>query len=313
MHIIRNYQKIPEIAQNIALALGNFDGLHLGHQQVLKKTIAIAKKRNVKSAVISFEPHPLNLLKNIQNIRISSLQDKIKLVSDIGIDILFLIRFNKELANLSAEEFLTEILVKNIKAKHLVVGHDFIFGKNRSGNASYLKAKAKIFNYDLTQISPHKCNSNNIIYSSTKIRDFLSSGDLDIVKTLLGKNYTITGRVVEGNNLGSKIGYKTANIKLKDLYRIKYGVYAVQVNLFQQHKTYNAIANIGVRPTIVGKKEEFLEVHIFDFNDNIYGNKITIKFISFIRAEQKFDDISQLKLQIDKDCKRTMEILNLEK
>lgn len=308
MKIIRNYKYISENDKNVVLALGNFDGIHLGHLEVLKKTISIAKEKKLQTAVISFEPHPLTILKNTRNIRIFSLQDKIKFIEKTGIDILFLFRFTSKFANLSANQFLQNILVKQLQINHLVIGHDFIFGKNRSGNATYLEQQSKNLNYSFTQILPHKCKANNIIYSSTKIRECLTEGNITKANQLLGKNYAITGRVVKGQNLGITLGYNTANIDLKNLFRPKFGVYAVRILLKNNTQIYNGVANIGIRPTIKSNNE-ILEVHIFNFSDDIYGKKITIEFIAFIREEKKFNNIAELKNQIAKDCQKSIELL----
>jgi len=312
MKIIRNYKYISENDKNIVLALGNFDGIHLGHLEVLKRTISIAEEKKLQSAVISFEPHPLTILKNTKNIRIVSLQDKIKLIEKTGIDILFLFHFTSEFSHLPANQFLQNILVKQLQINHLVIGHDFIFGKNRSGNSTYLEQRSKDLNYGFTQILPHKCKANNIIYSSTKIREYLKNGNITKANELLGKNYSITSRVIKGQNLGMKLGYNTANIDLKDLFRPKFGVYAVRIFLKNNTQIYNGVANIGIRPTIKNntQKNEILEVHIFNFSDNIYGKKITIEFIAFIREEKKFNNIDELKNQIAKDCQESKELAN---
>lgn len=313
MQIVRSYKNIPEYATNTVLALGNFDGIHLGHTELLKQTIKVAKEKKLKSALISFEPHPLQTLHDTKNIRIFSLQDKIKFVKNSGIDILFLFRFTGSFAAMTAEEFLTQILVNNLRANHIVIGYDFIFGKNRSGNGEYLKKNSIIHNYGFTKILPHKCETDNVIYSSTEIRKYLKEGKLQKVRKFLGKNYSITGRVIRGKNLGSKIGYATANIALNDLFRPKFGVYAVKIhiiNQFIENKSgYDGVANIGIRPTFTGN-EEFLEVHIFNFSKNIYGAKLLIEFISFIREEKKFNNVEELKIQINKDCKESIKLLS---
>ena len=306
MKIIRNINNIPISYQDSVLVLGNFDGIHLGHQELLKKTIEIAKSKSKKTSLMSFEPHPLEVLKKKTNIRINSLTEKIKLINEFGIDFLFLIRFNRKFFELSANEFLNKILIEKLKINHLVIGHDFIFGKNRSGNATYLKEQSQILNYGFSQILPHKCPKYNIIYSSTEIRNNLKSANLKIVKTLLGRNYNISARVISGNQTGTKIGYKTANIRSKNLLKIKYGVYAVK--LHYDKNIYNGIANFGIRPTIKNSPE-LLEIHIFNFNKKIYGKKVNVEFIDFIREEQKFNNLNQLTEQIAKDCKKAKNIL----
>ena len=277
MKIIRNYTNILPEFQNSVLALGNFDGIHLGHCEVLKTTIAIAKEKKLPSAVMSFEPHPLKLLKDIHNVRMFSLQDKIRFIKDSGIDILFLLHFTAKFSELSASQFLKNILIDHIKINHLVTGSNFIFGKNRSGNVDYLQKQSDVLNYGFTKIIPHKCSDNNITYSSTNIRKYLKSGNISQIKHLLGRNYSITGKVVKGQNIGTQIGYHTANIELKDRFRPKFGVYAVKIHFNNSQTTHKGVANLGSRPTVPGD-QELLEVHIFDFCDNIYGKKITVEF-----------------------------------
>ena len=301
MQIIRNLNNIPSSAQDIVLVLGNFDGVHLGHQELLREARNIALKKAKKVALMSFEPHPLEFLKGKKNIRITSITQKISLIKNMQIDCFFMMRFNQEFAQLSASDFLHNILIKKLKINHLVIGHDFIFGKNRSGNAAYLKEQAQKLNYGFSQILPHKCPEYKIIYSSTEIRNNLQAGKMAIVKTLLGRNYNIIARIVAGDKIGREIGYKTANINLKNLLRIKYGVYAVKI--YYKNNCYFAVANIGIRPTIQEPKE-LLEVHIFDFNQDIYGEKINIEFIKFIRSEKKFNNIKELSQQIAIDCKQ---------
>ena len=308
MEIVRNYHNITNKQQDAVLALGNFDGLHLGHQAILNKTIAAAKENGKKSAVMSFEPHPIELLQQKNNIRIFSLQSKIKFIAAAGIDILFLFRFSSKFAKLPAAEFLEDILISKLKTHHIIIGHDFIFGHKRSGNAIYLKNRAKELNYKFTQIEPviHQ-NHSGMIYSSTKIRNELQLGNVQNAAILLGKNYHITGRVISGNNMGGKLGYKTANLALDNLFRIKFGVYAVKIHY--DDKIYDGVANIGIRPSFADNKE-FLEVHIFNFCDNIYGKKISVEFIAFIRPEKKFQNLEELKQQIAADCTLANQLLN---
>jgi riboflavin kinase/FMN adenylyltransferase len=308
MQIIRNLNNIPSSVQDIILVLGNFDGVHLGHQELLLQAKNIAQKKAKKVALMTFEPHPLELLRDKKNIRITSIAQKISLIKDMGIDCLFIMRFNEAFAKLSAHSFLDDVLIKKLKINHLVIGHDFIFGKNRSGNAAYLASQAQQFNYDFSQVLPHKCPEYKIIYSSTQIRNNLQEGRVEVVKTLLGRYYNIIARVVAGDKIGREIGYKTANINLKNLLRIKYGVYAVKVDY--DNNSYFGIANVGIRPTMKELKE-LLEVHIFDFDQDIYGEKINIKFVKFIRNEKKFNNKQELSQQIKQDCQQVKQHFNI--
>ncbi len=300
MQLIRkcNFNR-SEIKQAV-LALGNFEGLHLGHQALLEETRKHAKQLGVPAAVMTFEPHPLTLLRKQKQVKIFSLSAKIKFIKEQGIDILYLLNFNQELANLTATEFLEKILLAQLEIKKIVVGHDFIFGKNRTGNAEFLAQAAEEYGFAFTQIKPHKLAATDLIYSSTAIREALNNADLNLVKQLLGKNYFISGRVIKGQQLARDLGYPTANIALGDLYRPKFGVYAAKITVGE--KIYQAVANLGIKPTFANE-EPLLEVHLFDFAGELYGQKIKVELLKYLRAEQKFGDMMMLTKQIAQDVK----------
>lgn len=300
MIIIRDLDKINQQLQNCSLTLGNFDGLHIGHQKILEFTKNIAQKRGSKSALMTFEPHPKHFFGNIEErSKLYNLAQKLDILRKENlIDVVFLMRFNQELANLEAQDFVKNILIDAIKVQDLVIGYDFNFGKNRLGNFNLLKEIADK-NYNLHQFSIQK-DEDNQIYSSTNIRNLIKEGLVDQAAKMLGRNYSILGTVVNGKQNGRKIGFRTANILPK--YRVifpKFGVYKSIVKIFD--KKYNSITNFGIKPTFFGEKALF-ETHIFDFNQEIYGKKIEVELLDFIRPEMKFDNIEMLKEQIAKDC-----------
>lgn len=291
--------KIKKIHQNSVVAIGNFDGVHLGHQKVLKEAKAKAKKNNLKFGLITFEPIPtLFFNKNIKNHRLNSLIQKKELLKKFKLDFLIIINFNKSFSNISAENFIKKILIQKIKAKFIFVSKNFKFGKNRSGNTNTLKQNEKKYLYKTIITNPLK--KKNKVISSTLIRKNLSYGKLSLVSKLLGRPWCVEGEVVKGFQRGRKIGFPTCNIKLKDYILPKYGVYAVTVQSEKFKGKRKGIANLGIRPTFNGKLP-LLEVNIFGINANLYKKILKVNFIKFIRKEKKFENIQSLKKQIQKD------------
>ncbi len=306
MQIIRNFQNLTADLQNIVLTIGNFDGIHLGHQEILNNAKQIAVSENLKSALLTFEPHPLKIIKpdQIFDQKICSLSQKLSFLKESKfVDAVFISSFNQDLANLSAEDFVQTVLVKKLKIRHLIIGYDFIFGKNRSGDAKLLQQLAGIYNFSFHQIAA-RSDSESQVYSSTKIRHLISSGDIKIVNQILNRNYQISGTVIGGKKLARTLGFPTANfLPKKDLIKPKFGVYKASVLL--DGVEYCAILNFGIKPTFKGF-EPIFEVHIFNFDQQIYGKKITVELLDFIREEQKFNSIEELQLQIEKDTRRVM-------
>jgi len=307
MQIIRNYQNYQS-SENLAITLGNFDGIHLGHQKILSASAKIAQTEKLKFAVVSFNPHPLTILRNKKDFHIFHLKDKLRFLHRSNADKVFLVKFTKTFSQIRAQDFLTEILLKKFHVKHIIIGHDFIFGKDRQGNAEFLKNNAEKLDYKFTQISAEKHQDSAEIYSSSLIRQYLSQGKMRKVKDLLGRHYFIRQRVIAGDARGREMGFATANFAIKKLHKIKYGVYAVRCEITGNPKTYDAVVNFGIRPTFAGDKE-LLELHILNFEGDLYGSEIKIHFIEFLRAEQKFSDINSLKTQISKDCEAAKTIL----
>lgn len=303
MEIIRNINKIAKELQNSCLTLGNFDGFHLGHQEILNFTRNLAKKHNKKSALLTFEPHPRHFFnKNNpdKNVRIYSLAQKLDILrQEKLVDVVFLLHFNENLVNLTADDFIKNILINKLKVSNLVVGYDFNFGKNRLGNAKLLKDSAPKYDYGFYQIGV-KENKQKTVYSSTNIRKLLQNGDIIEASKMLGRTYQVKGLIIKGEQNGRKVGFKTANILPKfHIIKPKFGVY--QSKTYLNGKIYDSVTNFGIKPTFLGKTEVF-ETHIFNFEEEIYGESIKVDLLKFIREEKKFNNIEELKAQIAKDC-----------
>lgn len=305
MKIIRNIDKKQQNLPNIALTIGNFDGIHFGHQKILQKLRLEAKKRNLKTALLTFEPHPARIFgKNSQN-RIYNLSEKVRILKiENYIDYLFIINFDKNLIEISANDFLENILLKNINMKYLVTGYDFCFGKNRKGDDKFLNDNAKKLNFEFEQISEQKFN--NKTYSSSLVRALIENGQIKEANNILTRKFSISGIVIKGRGLARNLGYRTVNIFSKQYQiRPKFGVYKVEISITNAN-FLPAILNFGIKPTITDDKKPIFEIHIFNFNQDIYGKKIRVRFLDFIREEKKFNDINELKKQIGRDIKESM-------
>lgn len=302
MKIIRNIDKNQQKLPNIALTIGNFDGIHLGHKKILIKLNLEAKKRGLKTALLTFEPHPAKIFgKDSQN-RIYNLSEKVRILKiDNLIDYLFIIHFNKDLINISADIFLKNILLKNINMKYLLIGYDFCFGKNREGNVNFLNKKTQSLNFEYSQIPEQKFD--NKTYSSSLIRKLITVGKIKEINNILARKFSISGTVIQGKKIARQIGYPTANIIPKK-YQIypKYGVYKVEIAI-EGDDFLSAILNFGIKPTITDENKAIFEIHILNFNKDIYGKRVRVRFLDFIREEKKFNNIEELKKQIKQDIK----------
>ncbi len=282
------------------LAIGNFDGIHLGHQQVINEAKKKAMRNKLPFGVMTFEPVPVMFFnKRIKNHRINSLRQKIEQFRNLKIDFLIIIKFNKKFSRLSAEEFIEKIIFKKTKCKYLYVSKNFKFGFKRKGNIKTLKKFEKKFNYKNLITKPYKKKSR--IISSTLIRKNIAKGKILEANKLLNRNWAISGEVIKGHKRGRKIGFPTCNLKIGNYIIPKLGVYAVKVKSRDFNK--NGVANIGFRPTFRGKKL-LLETNIFGINKNLYNKVITVNFKKFIRPEKKFRDLKHLKKQIKIDIKQ---------
>ena len=295
--VIYKNLNIKKNHKNSVVAIGNFDGLHLGHQKVLNQARLRAKKENLKFGVITFEPIP-NMFFNesIKHHRINSVEQKIYYLNKLRLDFLIIININKSFSNISADAFIRKILAKKLKSKYIFVSQNFRFGKKRIGNTNILKKYEKKYSYKTIITFPYQKNKK--IISSSLIRKLIYEGKVSEVQKLLGRPWRIEGEVVKGEQRGRKIGFPTCNIKW-DFYALpKLGVYSVQVESKNFKK--KGIANIGYRPTFKGKTL-LLEVNIFGIKENLYKKILKVSFIKFIRPEKKFKNINELKNQIKKD------------
>ena len=306
MRIIKNnITKIPKSDFNIA-TIGSFDGIHIGHKKILQTLTKIAKKNNGKSILITFWPHPRYVLKKNNDFKLlTSLDEKIKLFEKNKIDILYIVDFSLKFSKFSANKFIENILLEKLKINCLLIGYNNNFGRNREGNIRYLEENKKKFDIDI--ISIPKQSVDKISISSTKIREYLNNGKINSANRLLGRKYSINGKIVKGNGIGRKINFPTANIEIDEPKKLlpKSGEYAGEVIL--NRKIYLGMLNIGYNPTIKNEKKS-IEVNIFEFSEDIYNNKISINFIRRIRNEKKFKNLNELKKQLIKDKKKVKSI-----
>ena len=284
---------------NINLAIGNFDGVHLGHQKIIDELIENSKIKNCLSAILSFKPHPRQFFSDkYRNFQIISEEEKIYLLDKQGIDHYFSLLFDDNIASMSPKDFITKILIEKLNSKYLVVGYDFKFGKERKGNASFLQEQSKIHGFDLNIIQPITSSHNSEVYSSSRIREAIRNGHMEKANLFLGRNWSMQGTIIEGGKRAGAMNFPTANIVPGELIHPKKGVYAIRARYID--KWINGVANFGERPTVDGKKL-LLEAHLFEFNQNIYGKELTVEFLTFIREEKKFDNFALLSKQIRKD------------
>jgi len=296
---IFNTSTISKNYKGSAIAIGNFDGLHRGHQKVFNQAKNIAKKNKIKFGVLTFTPLPVMFFnKEIINHRLTSEDQKLKIFKRYKIDFLINIKFNKTFSKINAIKFIKNIIHKKINPKLIFVSNNFRFGYQRKGDVKMLKRLGKKYEYKLIKTSPFKHNGE--IISSTKIRKLLKNGNLDLANKLLSRTWFIDGRVKKGKQLGRKLGYRTCNISIKNYILPKRGIYAVKVLIGNKNKMYNGIAYLGSRPTF-GGKEIFLETNIFNIKKNLYKKKLRVFFLKFIRRDEKFDNSSKLIIQMNKD------------
>ena len=299
MKIYKNFN-IGKKFKNSAIAIGNFDGFHLGHQRVIKKGKEIAKRNKLKFGLMVFQPLPVMFFnKKLKNYRIDSLLQKINSSKKHGIDFLIVKKFDKKFSNIRSEDFIKKIIYKKLKTKLIFISKNFRFGKNRAGGIRLLEKKEKFFQYKTRTITPLSKKSHTI--SSTLIRKNIAKGKIDYANKLLGRFWTIEGIVKRGEKRGRKIGFPTCNLDLKNYIVPKLGVYSAKIIVDKKIKK-KGIVNIGYRPTF-GKNKLMLEAHIFGLKKNLYDKRIKIMLITFIRREKKFKNIVQLKKQIKKDIK----------
>ena len=295
IHAISNFSS----EEKTFVTIGTFDGVHFGHQQIIKKLVNEAKKEGGKSVLLTFFPHPRMVLQKDSSLKlINTIDERAELLKKTGLDYLIIHPFSKEFSRLSALSFVRDILVNQLNTSKLIIGYDHHFGKNREGNIEQLSEYSELYNFSVEEIPAQDIDEVSI--SSTKIRKALANGHLKTANNYLGYNFMLTGTVVNGKQLGGKIGFPTANIDIKETYKLipKTGVYVVKSEI--NKKVIFGMMNIGNRPTINGEHQT-IEVHFFDFNQNVYHQKITIETLYFLREEQKFDSVKMLVHQLKKD------------
>lgn len=283
--------------ENLAIALGFFDGVHLGHKAVINAAVDYAKKNNIKSAVVTFRQSPYVALNNVKPNYIITLEEKIKAIKKLGVDYLYLSDFTEDLAKQTASDYLKN-LVDDLHPKMIATGFNHYFGYNKSGGVDYLRLMQQEYGYEFKEINPIKLNED--VISSTAIRKALSNGDIPKANSMLGYRFYVKNEVIKGRQIGRTIGFKTANLKMPEkMINIPDGVYAVEVEVLG--KKHMGIANFGSNPTVTDDSQKLLEVHIIDFNQDIYGELVKVSFLVKIRNEKKFQSLTELKAQIEKD------------
>lgn len=306
MQIIRHFQHCPPSALGSTLVIGKFDAIHLGHQYVIGEALKNAKSCGQKLAILTFKPHPAAFFKpECDSICILPFAEKIKRLAALSVDFLFIQRFNQEFAALSAVDFVGNILVDQLKIKHLIVGEDFAFGAKREGNINTARQLAIQFDFKITTLPLYGTEQQ---HSSSQIRNYLSRGEIDHASKLLGYNYYLAGRVIHGAERGKTIGCPTANITLNHVFKPLFGVYCVRISIACDPRICYGVANLGAKPTF-DENTCLLEVHIFDFDLEIYGKKLKVELLRYIRPQQKFASIEELKAQIGRDINEARQFI----
>ena len=302
---IEKFIKVP----NAVVTIGTFDGVHRGHQEILKNMVNRAKELDGESVVVTFYPHPRQVLSHDSGIRfISTQEEKIKHLEALGIDNLIIIKFTKEFAAIPSEDFIKNFIVKNIQPAVLIIGYDHHFGKGRTGDFDMLYELGSQYHFKVEKIQEQ--DVDNVAVSSTKIRHFLENGDIKHANMLLGYEFSYTGKVIHGQQVGHKMGYPTANIDVAEEFQLieKQGVYATFAEI--DGKLYPAMTYIGKRPTMHDNRPQSIETYIISFDGDLYDKEIKIRFVDFVRDDKKFDNFEALKRQISIDEQQIINILN---
>ena len=291
--------KIKKKHKGSIILIGNFDGLHLGHQKLLRLAQLYKKKYNLKIGVVNFDPMPKMFFNgSLKNFRLSNINQKIKLLGNFKVDFVVTKKFDKKFSKIKALNFIKDVLYKKLNSKFIFVSNNFRFGNKREGDVNLLIKNEKTYNYKV--VKPKPLIKGKKIISSSLIRNMLENGFLKKSNKLLNRNWTIEGIVQKGRQVGKKIGFPTCNIDIKDYVLAKPGVYAVKVLRKNNAKYLKGIANLGYRPTF-NQKKILLEVHLFNFSGNLYNKLLSVEFLKFIRKEKKFKNVNQLRAQIKKD------------
>jgi riboflavin kinase/FMN adenylyltransferase len=302
MRVLRHYTDVPAEARGAVVAIGNFDGIHRGHRAVIGEAARIAVAADAPLAVLTFEPHPRSYFNpDAPAFRLTPMRGKAHQLEALGAEVLFVLHFDEALAAMPATDFVDQVIVRGIGARHLVVGYDFVFGHKRLGNTELLAQLSEHHGFALEVVAP--VAQGDEICSSSRIRQALRDADPRLAAGLLGRRWEIEGRVGPGDKRGHQLGYPTANLALDDYLEPALGIYAVRAGLELDGELVwrDAVANLGRRPTF-GGTDVILEVHLFDFAGDLYGQHMRVAFVDYIRPEEKFDDIEDLKAQMAADC-----------
>ena len=298
VRLYKNFN-INENHKRSIILIGNFDGVHLGHQKLFKLAKSYKRKYNLKIGVINFDPMPKMFFnKSLKNFRLSSIDQKVNLLNNFGVDFIITKKFDKTFSKIKSINFIKNILSNRLKARFIFVSNNFRFGNKREGDVKFLVQHQEEYNYQVVKPKPHLID--NKIVSSSLIRSFLEKGFLERANKLLSRKWSIDGMVQKGRQVGKKIGFPTCNIDIKDYVLAKPGVYAVRVFRKNNFKILKGIANLGYRPTF-NQKKILLEVHLFNFSGNLYNKHLSVEFLKFIRKEKKFKNVNELKSQIRTD------------
>ena len=314
MRIFRHYDALPEDAKGAAVAIGNFDGVHRGHQAVIHEAGVIARDQGRPWAVLTFEPHPRKLFQpDLAPFRLTPFRTKAREIAQLGCDLLIVQRFNEAFSRLGAVDFVQNALVRGLQATHVVSGYDFVFGHKRIGNCELLLNLGAEQGFGFTCVNAVEDETGEV-FSSTRVRESLGQGDPAGAQSILGRDFELEGRVIKGEARGHEIGFPTANIHLGTFLRPRKGVYAVRAAVESEPAAgeepdwRNGVANIGVRPTF-GGEDVVLEVFLFDFDADLYGKRMRVRLVDFLRDEKKFDGLDDLKAQIATDSESARKIL----
>ena len=306
MKIIQTISNFNSLEKTV-VTIGTFDGIHIGHQKILKDLIETAKKENKKSVLLTFFPHPRMVLQKEVTIQLlNTIEEKSSLLEKMGLDYLIIHPFSKEFSRLTALDFVRDILVNQLNTSRLIIGYDHHFGKNREGNIHQLKEYSSLYDFNVEEIPAQ--DIDNVSVSSTKIRNALQEGSLKTANNYLGYNYMLNGTVVNGKSLGGKIGFPTANLEVNETYKLipKTGVYIIKTVI--DSVLFYGMMNIGFRPTVSGK-DQTIEAHLFNFNKDLYGKNLCLELLYFLRKEKKFDSIDDLIVQLKLDKENSIAYL----
>lgn len=304
------YNLKENLPKSSCLALGFFDGVHPGHQKVILDALKKAEKYNTTSTVVTFSEHPRSVLSKSRPEMISSLEERLNLFESLNVQSVVVLDFDENFAKMTAKEYLENILIKNLNPKSITIGYNHKFGGDKAGNDKFLKEYGRKYGFEISIVSPVK--KDNHVISSSVIRKFILNGDVVSAENFLGRAFKIKGKVVHGKHLGRELGFPTANLDLPDELIIpKTGVYEGLAKI--DSKVYDSVINVGKRPTVDNLEKDLVEVHILDFNRDIYGKILEVSFSKRIRREKKFNSREELKIQIKKDCEVIREYGNLQK